>query len=197
VSTPAVCESCGTPLTMWNRAGWPNKRAICTRCYRGVTPEARKREAAEFAASQPGLTAEKILHYPWTGTLGALVSHTLIFLVCVWIGAYFGGWLLGLVGGFIGMYFVMRMTRGEADIITRRRLELHDGIMISAFWLIFFVNWFWTLFQLMDRDYSGGNPILMLWLTPTIISPFLGLLAAWLTDKGRLKGLAEGFRALD
>jgi hypothetical protein len=196
MATSVVCEICGTALTMWNRAGWPNKLAICSRCYRGVTPEARKKEAADFFTSHPTITAESMLHYSWGDAISAFISHTLLFLVCVWIGAYFGGWILGLVGGFVGMFIVLRLSMNESDIITKRRVQMHDGVMISSFWLIFFVNWFYTLFQLMDRDYSGTNPILMLWLVPTLLAPLLGLVTAWLTDRARLRNMSEGLRSM-
>ena len=196
--TAAVCEMCGTTLTMWNRAGGmvSGGRTLCIRCARGDSPEGRKLEIEQFVADHPKITYDEILHYPWSEITGQLINHTLIFLACVWVGAFFGGWLLGMIAGFVGMFLVMRSSSAMVDPLDKKRVQMYDGIMMGFFWLIFWVNYFWVLISAVGGDYRGGNVFFSIWLPPTLIAPALGLLVAWLTDKGRLSKFAEAFRTL-
>jgi hypothetical protein len=194
--TTAVCEICGADLTMWNRAGWPNKRPICTRCYRGSTPEALKQEAQLFATSHPSATREQILRYGWGEALHIAFLHTVAFLATVWIGAWFGGFILAMILSFVPMFFITRADNSIDNFIDKKRVQMHDGIMMATFWLIFWVNYFRVMFQFLGGDYASSNVLLEIWLVPTIASPLFGLLVAWLTDRGRLERLADAFGRL-
>lgn len=192
----AVCEICGVPLTFWNRAGWPNKRAICTRCYRGSSPEVLKQEAQVFATSHPKATSEAILRYGWGEALHIAFLHTVAFLAAVWVGAWFGGWILAMILSFIPLFLIIRADSEIENYIDKRRLQFYDGIAMGAFWLIFWVNYFRVMFQFLGGDYAGSNVLMEIWLVPTIASPLLGLLVVWLTDRGRLERLADALGRL-
>lgn len=197
--TAAVCEVCGAKLTMWNRAGWPNKKPLCTRCYRGSTPEMQKQEAEKFAADHPNCTEEGILHYGWGEFLHITFLHTVAFLACVWVGAWFGGWILAMILSFVPLFLITRADNNIDNFIDRKRVQMHDAITMAAFWLIFWVNYFRVMFQVLGGDYRGRNALnvlLEIWLVPTVLSPLLGILVAWLTDRGRLQRFAEAFRML-
>lgn len=196
--TAAVCEICGTTLTFGNRAGGlvSGGRVLCIRCARGDSPEGRKKEIEQFVAEHPKATYDDILHYSWSEISRQMINHTLIFMVCVWVGAFLGGWILGMIASFVGMYFVMRSSAAILDPLDKKRLQMYDGIMMSFFWLIFWVNYFWVLISVVGGDYRGGNVFFSIWLPPTLIAPALGLLVAWLTDKGRLSKFADAFRTL-
>lgn len=186
-----ACAMCGVTLTFWNRASGQN---LCTRCASGKSPEALRREAETLLDLEPNLTAQNVLNYPWKEIVGTLITHTAIYLACVWAGAYLGGWLLGMVGGFVGMYFVMRGAKQTVNVIDRGRIQMHNGVMIAVFWLIFFINYFRVLMDVIGRDYGGSNVFFDIWLLPTIAAPIVGLAVAWLTDKGRLTRMADAIQ---
>ena len=195
MATSAVCKICGTRLTMWNRSGWPNKEPICTRCYRGATPEMMKQEAGNFMAAKPNFTADQVLHYGWGEAIHTTILHTTAFLGCVWLGAWFGGWILAMVLSFVPMFLITRADNEIDNFIDRKRVQMHDGFTMGLFWLIFWINYIRVMFQFLSLEYRG-NPLWEIWLVPTILSPIGGVLVAWLTDHRRLQRLAEAIRTL-
>ncbi len=196
--TAAVCEMCGVTLNMWNRAGtmYTGGRVLCTRCAQGRSPEAMKDAIELFVSVHPKITYDEILHYPWTEISGQLINHTLIFMAIVWAGGFLGGWILGMIAGFVGMYLVMRSATSLEDPLAKKRVQMYDGIMMGSFWLVFFITYFWVLMNAIGGPFGSRISFFSIWLPPTLIAPALGVLVAWLTDKGRLNSFATAFKTL-